>query len=116
MYTDMNSQQTIIETDGKPSQISVNAQVHKRSKPKKFRMMFRFWLDVYQDSDSWLADELEFLKSKRQMTKTIRNALRLLFDLQNGSTNVLFELFPELARDFRPYPNGNVQNDALQAK
>jgi hypothetical protein len=56
--------------------------------------MFRFWLDVGKQLESDLSDWLAALTSKRQMKPTIVNALRLFFDLSQGRTNVLCELFP----------------------
>jgi hypothetical protein len=60
------------------------------------RLMFRFWLNIMNDKDSWLADECSKLIEGRKFTTTIRNALRLLFDLQAGQTDVLRELFPHV--------------------
>lgn len=60
------------------------------------RFQFRFCLDVSKDEELVLADEFELLKSKRQFKPTVCDAVRLLLDLRNGSTDVLFELFPLL--------------------
>lgn len=63
---------------------------------KSKRVKFEFWLDVYNDHQADLADQLAYLKLDRQYSRTLRDALTLLFDLQSGSTQVLHEMFPLL--------------------
>lgn len=72
----------MVYTDG------INASRH--------RVMFRFWLDVAKELDCFIADELEALRSVRQMKPVIVQALRLFFDLRSGSTDVLYEFHPHL--------------------
>lgn len=64
---------------------------------KSKRVKFEFWLDVYNDHQADLADQLAYLKLDRQYSRTLRDALTLLFDLQAGSTQVLHQMFPQLA-------------------
>lgn len=68
---------------------------------ESFRKRFTFWLDLYKDDELALAEEIEGLKKGRQFTKSIRDGLRLITDLQAGRTDVLLELFPWVVRHFR---------------
>ncbi len=65
-----------------------------RSVNANCRVQFRFWLDVVKDAEASLAQEVQHLKSRRAFQPTIRDAIRLILDLRNGSTDVLHELFP----------------------
>jgi hypothetical protein len=46
-----------------------------------------------------LADQIEMLKNERAFVRTIRDGIRLIMDLRNGRTEVLFELFPWLKNE-----------------
>jgi hypothetical protein len=61
---------------------------------KRYRMMFRFWLDGNKDEQLAIADYCEGLKHERSFTATLRDALRLIQDLRQQRLVVLFELFP----------------------
>lgn len=63
-------------------------------KPKKFRLMFKFWLDDTNPAESDLIDYIETLKQERRFVTTIRDGLRLMRDLRAGNTTVLLQLFP----------------------
>lgn len=67
----------------------------------RFRLQYKFWLDINQTGDAHLADEIEELKEKRQFAKTIRDGLRLILDLRRGNTDVLCELFPLIGERLR---------------
>lgn len=54
------------------------------------------WFDLDKAEEAALIEELALRKQHYQYTASIRDGLRLLFSLQEGCTDVLFELFPEL--------------------
>lgn len=59
-----------------------------------FRLQFKFWLDVERQEEEALAEYVHELKEKRMFASTIRDALRLIWDLRNGNLDILFILFP----------------------
>lgn len=59
-----------------------------------YRLMFRFWLDMVKPEEESIADIIEKLKSAKRYTAAIRDGLRLVWDLSQGKTDVLLELFP----------------------
>ena len=60
----------------------------------RFRLGFKFWLNLENPQENELADEIENLKQKRTFARTIREGIRLICDLRRGRTEVLEELFP----------------------
>jgi hypothetical protein len=66
------------------------------------RAQFKFWLDVTKKQEYELALQCDDLRHKRQFAKTIREGIRLILDLRQGRTAVLFELFPHLAQQLQP--------------
>src|SRR5262245_40355436 len=58
------------------------------------RLQFRFWLDKFRPDENELAQYVSTLKKKRRFAQTIRDALRLIRDLQQGRVEVLLALFP----------------------
>lgn len=94
-------------------------------KKERKRFQFKFWLDVVKPGQMALAERLDELRPARQFAPTVRNALRLFFDLSDGKTDVLKEIFPwvlEVAQDTpERATTGNVgdsgdggQDDALK--
>lgn len=63
---------------------------------KSFRTRFEFWLDLEKPGHFSLAETIEQLKAQRAYSRTIRNGIRLITDLEAGNTDVLFELYPHL--------------------
>ena len=61
---------------------------------QSYRLMYRFWLDMAKPEEEDIADKIELLKNTRSFSQTIRDGIRLIVDLRNGKTDVLFELFP----------------------
>jgi hypothetical protein len=61
---------------------------------KRYREKFTFWLDLVKDDEFALAEIVAELKKSRTFAKTIRDGIRLMIDLKNGSVKVLRELFP----------------------
>jgi len=58
------------------------------------RMRFNFWLDLEKKDENSLVETINILKEKRDFVRTIRNGIRLIYDLSQGRTDVLSELFP----------------------
>lgn len=71
-----------------------DTSVNRPSVNKRYDLQYRFFLNANDDFELWLADEIAELKSKRSFTRTVRDGIRLVIDLRNGKTDVLFELFP----------------------
>lgn len=65
-------------------------------KDGRLRRQIRLDLDWSKDFDYELAGHVKWLKKQRKFTATFRDALRLLWDLQQGKTDVLRELFPHI--------------------
>lgn len=61
---------------------------------KPYRLMFKFWLDVTKPEEHDIADKIEHLKNERTFSQVIRDGIRLMWDLKQGKTDVLYELFP----------------------
>jgi hypothetical protein len=70
----------------------------------RFRLKFMFWLDVAKEDESRLAEQIEELKQHRSYSRTIRDGIRLIYDLRAGRTDVLFALFPWLKVELTPQP------------
>ena len=67
----------------------------------RFRLMYRFWLDVNKADEYELAETIDLLKQKRSFVETIRDGIRLITDLRAGQLDVLFELFPWVTETLR---------------
>ena len=61
---------------------------------KSYRLMFRFWLDIEKSDEESIANKIEILKNSRSYSKTIRDGIRLIWDLRQGKTDILREFFP----------------------
>ena len=66
---------------------------------KPYRLMFKFWLDVTKPEEGRIADKIEILKNERTFSQVIRDGIRLMWDLKQGKTDVLYELFPWVQAD-----------------
>ena len=73
-------------------------------KDTRLRYQWRFWLDANKDDELLMCEQLDELKERRQFAPTIRNALRLFFDLSRGNTQVLRELFPGIVAQLQTPP------------
>lgn len=58
------------------------------------RKLYKFWLNLADDTEYTIAEICEYAKSKREYARLIRDGIRLLWDLRQGNTTVLSELFP----------------------
>lgn len=72
--------------------------VTPRKQDTRQRRQVRFMLDAANPTDAAIGRALFDRKGSRQMTPTIRKALRLYLSLEAGNTDVLYELFPQLAQ------------------
>jgi hypothetical protein len=72
--------------------------------PRKYRPRkeFKFWLYHDRDEDSRLMEFIQYCKATRQFARVVRDGIRLIWSLREGNTDVLFELFPHLERQFKP--------------
>ena len=59
-----------------------------------YRIQHRFWLDGNRSDERDLVEYIAVMKKKRTFASTIRDALRLIQDLRQGSVRVLLFLFP----------------------
>lgn len=66
------------------------------TQPKSFRVQFKYWLNITNDTEAALADFCEYLKSKRLFTQTIREGLMIINDLRAGRLDSLLSLFPQV--------------------
>jgi len=72
----------------------------KNSTRKSFRLRFPFWLDLNKPDEADLAEKIATLKEERAFVKTIRDGIRLIWDLRAGRLDVLFFLFPWVKEEF----------------
>lgn len=61
---------------------------------ERFRLQFKFWLDVNKPDEFELAEMLDTLKEKHLYASSIRDGLRLIHSLREGRLDILFALFP----------------------
>jgi len=81
---------------------------------RRWRFQFKFWLDANSERDKPIGEYLEAEKSRRKMTATIRDGVRLIQSLRNRDTSVLLELFPWIRDAFQPETPGDGMNALLQ--
>ena len=68
----------------------------------RFRLRFTFWLDLHKADEAALAEVIDVLKYERTFASTIRDGIRLIYDLRAGRADVLFELFPWVKEMVQP--------------
>ncbi len=68
------------------------------------RRLFKFWLNIFNDTDYAIAEYLEFAKRRREYTGIIRDGIRLILSLRQGRTDVLFEIFPWMNAEIPSLP------------
>ena len=71
----------------------------QKRKDTRRRYMFRFFLNINKPDQLKLAERLESLRLARQFAPTLRNALKLFFDLLAGNTTELRRQFPGIVAD-----------------
>ncbi|MEL6309251.1 MAG: hypothetical protein AAFQ52_14005, partial [Chloroflexota bacterium] len=75
------------------------------------RIGFKFWLNLDNDHDEQIADTIELLKNERSFTQTIRDGIRLIWDLRQGNVAVLCELFPFVKDKLGTRTDSNIKAD-----
>lgn len=83
---------------------------------KPYRLMFKFWLDVTKPEEGRIADKIEILKNERTFSQVIRDGIRLMWDLKQGKTDVLFELFPWVQSGIAPQPTNSSTSPKLASQ
>lgn len=74
------------------------------------RLQFKFWLNENNPDEKWLIEVCDWLMEQKKFVSSVRDGLRLIFDLRyQRSTASLLELFPDI-RDMlnveqKPAPN-----------
>ncbi len=61
---------------------------------KRFRLQFKFWLDVNKPEEYQVAELIDDLKRDGSFTRAVRTGLLLVADLWRGNLDVLLALFP----------------------
>ena len=61
---------------------------------ERFRLQFKFWLDVNKPDEYALAEIIADLKENKTFSKVIRDGIRLIWSLGQGNLDVLLALFP----------------------
>jgi hypothetical protein len=75
------------------------SQAKRQYIPRQTR---KFQLRRDHPGDAHIAEILDYAKSQRREVTVIRNGVRLLWALENGNLDVLFELFPQYQSQFKP--------------
>ncbi|MAS35621.1 MAG: hypothetical protein CL610_16545 [Anaerolineaceae bacterium] len=82
----------------------------------RFRLQFKFWLDMHKPDEQQLAKEIDQLKQGRAFSQVVRDGIRLIMDLWNGNLTVLLALFPWVEDAFyqrfleqQPNPETTIQ-------
>lgn len=63
------------------------------------RKRFMFWLRDDKPDEHYLIDLIDYLKSRGEFASTVRDGLRLVYDLRQRKWDTLFEMFPEIETD-----------------
>lgn len=66
----------------------------------RFRLQYKFWLDINNPHEHQLADQIEILKQGRVFSQVVRDGIALITDLRNGKLDVLLNLFPGVEEAF----------------
>lgn len=67
---------------------------------QRFRLQYKFWLDMNKIDEHDLAEQIEDLKQSGAFTKAVRDGIRLVADLWRGNLDVLLALFPWVEEAF----------------
>lgn len=61
---------------------------------ERFRLQYKFWLDVNKADEYELAETIGELKENKTYSRVVRDGIRLMVDLCRGNLDVLLVLFP----------------------
>jgi hypothetical protein len=61
---------------------------------ERFRLQYKFWLDVNKADEYELAETIGELKENKTYSRVVRDGIRLVVDLCQGNLDVLLALFP----------------------
>ena len=83
----------------------------------RYRLQFKFWIDMRSEADQWIVDAIAWLKSERAYTSAVRDGLRLIVSLKQNDVSVLLEMFPWVKDKLTPpAPGGGGELEALRAE
>ena len=85
-------------------------------KPKRERVTFRFQLDIARDNVEFFMQLQQWLAAKRSWKRYAMDGLRLIYDLKNGSTEVLLELFPNIREMLGQGGDDSIKNELAELK
>lgn len=88
--------------------MSQNASV---TKAPRQRRLYKFWLNLADSMEYNVAEICEYAKSRREYAKIIRDGIRLVWDLRQGQTTVLAELFPWVLNQPQPQQQGRAASE-----
>ncbi|MEP6987919.1 MAG: hypothetical protein ABI970_20120, partial [Chloroflexota bacterium] len=61
------------------------------------RKQFKFWLNILNSQEKYLADVIQWLTEQGEFVRSIRDGIRLIYDLRfQRSNESLLELFPDI--------------------
>nr|WP_281719791.1 hypothetical protein [Nitrosomonas nitrosa] len=69
---------------------------------KRFRLMYKFWLDVNKPDEFELAETIDELKQNHYFVRTIREGIQLIVSLHQRRTDVLLAMFPWVEQALQP--------------
>jgi hypothetical protein len=93
--------------------LTTNREHKHQTKDGRWQCQFRFFINANNPEEDKLGKQLAKLKQQRRYSSTIKDALRLIFDLRAGRTEVLFVLFPGLQAQLQP-PSPGVDLSAIE--
>jgi hypothetical protein len=67
---------------------------------ERFRLQFKFWLDVNKPDEYELAETITELKESKVYSRVVRDGIRLMVDLWRGNLDTLLTLFPWVEEAF----------------
>lgn len=72
---------------------------------KRKRKQFKFWLNVLHPQEKYLADVIQWLTEQGEFVRSIRDGLRLIYDLRFQKDHAsLLELFPDIRERLQVQP------------
>lgn len=78
------------------------------TKSQRIRERIDFFIDLRKTEDFELGELIHELKSKRKFSDTVKKGILLIVDLNKGSLEVLFEMFPWVRAKFLELVLGDV--------